>query len=98
MTENETTAPEPVEDGAGALIMGKTGVVQKPGRKPRKKAVEEIPSDKTIVFSQGNLDWTGVGKLTPGFNVVTKEAAAQWVTLKKVREASVEEVKEFYGR
>jgi len=98
MSDVEVTAPEPVEEGVGALVMGKTGVTQKQSRKPRKTVVAPVADDKTIVVSQGNIDWSEVGKLKAGFNVVTKEAAAKWVTLKKVREASVEEVKEFYGR
>lgn len=100
MEENEVIeAPEQIEDGVGALVMGNGGVTQKASRKPRKKAeLIEIPETKTIVYSDGNISWPGVGTLKVGFNVVTNEAAAQWTTLKRVREASVEEVKEFYGR
>ena len=100
MEENEVVeTPEQNEDGVGALIMGKGGVTQKASRKPRKKAAPvEIADDKTIVYSAGNISWPGVGTLKAGFNLVSKEAGKQWTTLKRVREASIEEVKEFYGR
>ena len=87
------------DDGAGALIMGKTGIVTKKSRKPRSKpAVAPVESDKTILISEGNIAWPGVGTLKVGFNVVSKTLAEKFVTLKKVREASVDEVKEYYGR
>ena len=100
MEENEVVdAPEQNEDGVGALVMGKGGVTQKKSRRaPKKVEPVEIPDTKKIVYSAGNISWPGVGTLKAGFNVVTNEAAAQWTTLKRVREASVDEVKEFYGR
>lgn len=52
--------------------------------------------EKQILFSSGNLNWAGVGKLESGFNLVSAEAAAKWLTHRKVRKATVEEVKEHY--
>jgi hypothetical protein len=45
-----------------------------------------------------NLNWTGLGALTKGYNIVTKEDAEQWITNKSVRTATPEEVKRAYGK
>lgn len=86
------------DDGAGAIIMGKNGATQKPSRKKAPVKKPEIEDDKALVWSDGNLNWSGVGTLKVGFNVVSKESAEKWVTLRKVRNASVEEAKEYYGK
>lgn len=100
MEDNEKVEQESTNDEAeGALIMGKTGITTKKSRKPRAKpVVQPVESDKIILVSEGNVNWPGVGSLKVGFNVVSKTAAEKFVTLKKVREASVDEVKEYYGR
>ena len=91
----EETAPH--EDGEGAIVMGRTGITTKSPKKPRKVAPKPVESDKALLYSAGNITFPGVGEIKYGFTVVSKEAAAKWLTLKKVREATVDEVKEFYG-
>ena len=56
------------------------------------------PTEKVAIYSLRNLSWVGVGALTEGYNIVTKEAADQWVTNKSVRAATPEEVKRAYGK
>lgn len=58
----------------------------------------EITDEKVAVHSVKNLHWQGVGKLKPGYNIVTKEAAKKWLTNKNVREATPEEVATYYGK
>jgi hypothetical protein len=50
------------------------------------------------VFSKGNIFWSGVGSLTKGYNIVTKEASVKWLTKKSVREATPQEVAKHYGK
>jgi len=67
-------------------------------RKPAKKeVVEEVEEEKVVLFSPKNLRWNMLGTLVKGYNVVTKEAAEKWTTLKGIREASPEEVASYYG-
>ena len=56
------------------------------------------PKEKVALFAKGNISWNGVGSLTKGYNIVTKEAAVQWLTKKSVREATPEEVAKHYGK
>ena len=56
------------------------------------------PTEKVAIYSVRNLSWNGVGELTRGYNIVTKEDADKWITNKSVRTASPEEVKRAYGK
>jgi len=58
----------------------------------------EVEEGQVAVYSAKNLHWQGVGKLTPGYNILTKESAEKWLTNKHVREASPEEVATYYGK
>jgi hypothetical protein len=62
------------------------------------KKTPEITNEKVAVHSSKNLSWQGVGKLSPGYNILTKEIAEKWLTNKYVREAAPEEVATYYGR
>lgn len=59
---------------------------------------QQPPKEKVAVYSMRNLSWTGVGALTKGYNIVTKEDADQWIKNKSVRAATPEEVKRAYGK
>jgi hypothetical protein len=58
----------------------------------------KAPKEKVAIYSLRNLSWTGLGALTKGYNIVTKEDAEQWITNKSVRTATPEEVKRAYGK
>jgi hypothetical protein len=64
------------------------GLVVKP------KAAQE----KVAIYSLRNLNWTGVGEINKGYNIVTAEDAEKWITNKSVRPATPEEVKRAYGK
>lgn len=68
-----------------------------PKEKTKPEAIKE-PKEKVAIYSLRNLYWNGVGELTKGYNIVTKEAANQWLTNKSVRSATPEEVKRAYGK
>jgi hypothetical protein len=62
------------------------------------KKTPEITNEKVAVHSSKNLSWQGVGKLSPGYNILTKEIAEKWLTNKHVRKAEPEEVATYYGK
>jgi hypothetical protein len=59
---------------------------------------KEASQEKVAIYSLRNLSWIGVGTLTEGYNIVTKEDADKWTTNKSVRTATPEEVKRAYGK
>lgn len=57
----------------------------------------ETPDGKIAIHSDKNMHWNGIGGISKGYNIVTKEAAAQWLTRKGIREATPQEVASHYG-
>ena len=53
--------------------------------------------NKIAVFSEKNVSWYGLGNISKGYNIVTKEAAEKWLTRKGIREADPKEVAAHYG-
>ena len=62
------------------------------------RVVEKPDQDKVAVWSAKNIRWTGVGELSKGYNIVTKEAADKWLTKAGIREATPEEIATYYGK
>ena len=67
-------------------------------KQPVDDGFEEEEVEKVALFSKGTIRWQDVGELTKGYNIVTKEAAEKWLTRKTVREATPQEVANFYGK
>jgi hypothetical protein len=59
------------------------------------KEVKE--KDKVAVYSTRNVNWSGVGQVSKGYNIVTKQAADKWATRDHIRIATPEEVAGEYG-
>lgn len=57
----------------------------------------ETPEGKLAIYSEKNMHWNGIGGITKGYNIVTKEAAEKWLTRKGIRQANPEEVASYYG-
>lgn len=86
--------PSATSNAQGVLISpqpAKVQTVPKPEPKP------EEDETKVALYVSRNLAWNGVGKLSQGFNFVSREVADKWLTLRAVREASPEEVASHYG-
>jgi hypothetical protein len=49
------------------------------------------------IHSTKNVVWEGVGKVSTGYNIVTKAQAEKWLTRKHIRLASPEEVAQEFG-
>lgn len=63
----------------------------------QEKKVEK-EREKVALWSASNVRWTGVGSLSKGYNIITKEAAEKWLTRNGVRQATPEEVATHYGK
>lgn len=105
VTTNVISAPNkahtdgPVNSNTGTTANGVIGS-KAADRVFEKPAVAEKKDDenKVAVWSVKNIRWTGVGALSKGYNIVTKEAADKWTTLNGIRLATPEEVASYYGK
>lgn len=83
-------------------IIGSNAADRSLGNKPVVKEEKEKPKanedEQVAVWSKGNIRWTGVGALSKGYNIVTKEAAEKWLSREGIREATPEEVATYYGK
>lgn len=74
-------------------VIGSTGA-----QTPVKPAAKAGQKKATVaLYSDRNVYWGGVGKLERGYNIVSKDEAAKWLTRNHVREATPEEVASEYG-
>ena len=90
-TEVEILAP--VADG----VIG-TAKAPKPTKPSAPKAAPKATKDNEVaLYSTRNMHWDGVGKLSKGFNIVSKDAAEKWLTKESVREADPKEIARAYG-
>lgn len=65
---------------------------------PKKSSVKfEHPVNKTAIYSERNLFSSTYGRIEKGYNIVSNDAAQYFIQQKSVREASPQEVAEFYG-
>lgn len=74
---------------ADYALINKKGITEK---------VEEDTVEKVAIWSEKNIRWANIGTLNKGYNIVTKEAAESWMTLKGIRKATPEEVATYYGK
>jgi hypothetical protein len=88
----EVPALGSVGDGA----IGAT-TAARPPRSSKKKAEAPVV-EKVAIHSTKNVTWQGVGKVYRGYNIVTKDAADQWLTRSHVRLATPEEVAKEFGK
>jgi hypothetical protein len=58
--------------------------------------VDEKPT--VAIHSTRNVSWNGVGKVSVGYNIVTKSAADKWLTRGHIRLATPEEVAKEYNK
>jgi hypothetical protein len=66
--------------------------------RPKKPSAKAGPKKATVaIYSDRNVSWVGVGKISKGYNIVTPEQAEKWLTRNHVREATPEEVASEFG-
>jgi hypothetical protein len=66
-------------------------------KETKPKAIKQQPKEKVAVYSLRNLHWTGVGALTKGYNIISKEDSEKWTRHNSVRFATPQEVAAEYG-
>lgn len=93
------TSPEPVEEKPALTPVGDGVIGSGKVKKKTAEKVEAVKSDveKVAVYANRNLVWAGVGKITKGYNIVTKDEAAKWLTIAGVKEVSPEVIKSNLG-
>jgi len=68
---------------------------------PKIKAQEVVEEntlpEKVAIHSPKNINWSEVGELVKGYNIVTREAAEKWLARGSVRLATPQEVAKEYG-
>lgn len=57
----------------------------------------QTPDGKVAIYSDKNMYWNGIGRISKGYNIVSREASESWLTRKGIREASPQEVASHYG-
>jgi hypothetical protein len=50
------------------------------------------------IYSTRNVTWSGVGQVSKGYNIVTKQVADKWATRDHIRIATPEEVARDFGK
>jgi hypothetical protein len=69
-----------------------------PKAEETKEEKKQKESEKVALYSTRNIHWNGLGNLSVGYNIVSKEASEQMITHKCVRIASPQEVASYYGK
>jgi hypothetical protein len=101
--------PEPVvepvveapveEEPVQALGFTETGAIGSMAADGPKKKVKQEKNlgDKVAIYSTKNVNWSEVGSVSRGYNIVTQAQADRWLTRSHVRTATPEEVKKVLG-
>lgn len=83
----------------GSVADGAIGVTSAPKPAAKKSAAKKAEKPETVaIHSTKNVTWDGVGKVYRGYNIVTKDASAKWLTRSHVRLATPEEVAKEFGK
>jgi hypothetical protein len=76
----------------------KKSPAKKAAPKPKAEKPKEEKKETVAVFSEGKLFHPSVGRLNQGYNIVSYDAAQEWMKIsKRVREATPQEVASAYG-
>jgi hypothetical protein len=105
VAEDVISSPEPVESAPEvqpALAPVANGVIGSSVAEKRSKKVatpvKVSKSDTVAIHSTKNVSWVGVGKVTKGFNIVSKADADKWITRDHIRLVSPEELAKGFGK
>ena len=86
---------EPVQ-ALGFTQTGAIGSIAADGPKRKIKPESEL-GNKVAIYSTKNVNWSEVGSVARGYNIVTQAQADKWLTRSHVRLATPEEVKKVLG-
>lgn len=88
----------PKNDGGAISSRSADNALAKKTAPKEEKSLKTKEPEKIAVWSNKNIRWTGVGTLTHGYNIVTKEAAEKWLNREGIRKATPEEIATYYGK
>jgi hypothetical protein len=92
----EAPAASEPEQALGFTETGAIGSVAADGPKRKIKPESEL-GNKVAIYSTKNVNWSEVGSVSRGYNIVTQAQADKWLTRSHVRLATPEEVKKVLG-
>jgi hypothetical protein len=99
ISTNDFTKSTLEREVVGSVDNGAIGVATAPKPVQRKSSKKTDEVKKTMaIHSTKNVTWQGVGKVYRGYNIVTEEAAEQWLTRSHIRTATPEEVAKEFGK
>jgi hypothetical protein len=93
-SENVATSPNVSVVSNQDNVIGSGSADKKESLKPN-TAKEK---DTVALYSTRNVTWSGVGQVSKGYNIVTKQAAEKWTTRDHIRIATPEEVARDFGK
>jgi len=93
-SENVATSPNVSVVSNQDNVIGSGSADKKESPKPN------VAKEKNTValYSTRNVTWSGVGQVSKGYNIVTKQAADKWITRDHIRIATPEEVARDFGK
>lgn len=90
---------KPTKPKAAALgSSDKTVLISSVANVPNKPVQIKDEKETIAIHSTRNVSWNGVGKVSVGYNIVTKSAADKWLTRGHIRLATPEEVAKEYNK
>ncbi len=93
--EETVEAPAEIKEEAVVEITEEAApVVEAPkAEKPKKEKAVKSETETVALFAERNINWSGVGALKAGYNIVSKEDADKWLSGSlKIRLATPEEI------
>lgn len=66
-------------------------------KKPAAPKIQKPETDKVALFSEKNIYWEGVGRISKGYNILEADIAEKWLGRSYIRLATPEEIKQEFG-
>ena len=83
----------------GSVANGAIGATTAPRPKaPSAKKSPEAKKETVAIRSTRNVSWAGVGKVSKGINIVSKDEADKWLTRDHITKVSPDDVAKEYGK
>jgi hypothetical protein len=97
---NAVTSFEPVANKNVSIVSDSNDVIGSNSiRKTDNEKNATVDEKETIaIYSTKNVSWSGVGKVSKGYNIVTKGNSKKWLERNHVRIATPEEVAREFGK
>lgn len=66
-------------------------------KKPAAPKIQKPEGEKVALFSEKNIYWEGVGRISKGYNILEADIAEKWLGRSYIRLATPEEIKQEFG-